>query len=363
MDIGSGSGSVLDLGALLADRMLTIAGADDIRDCASRVSSSTGGLVVTGDKQPVGLPGLAASYPGLPLFREPVAPSQYTATTEAPFDLSAPDELFGLDLNEVLDGQRAGGATGAITPTGYIPAGAADTMKTVVEVANSLDRTDVLVWLPCHWTWAREPQVTQLIAIARRSRHPIALSLANPTDPLDNKGVPAGLRRAIAEVPRLVPWRIDLAGIDALVQGATATAIGLLPSTRHITEPGKSGFASKPGEKAPHIFMSDLLRFVKTSRMRDDWFASIPAPDCDCAICNGQPIDRFDGSNGSRLLGHLHNVVRLTELHTELLDSGPTRQTWWRERLQDAQAAHQALEGRVSTKVKFPDVLDFWSKN
>jgi hypothetical protein len=52
--------------------------------------------------------------------RSLVAPTQYTATAEAPFDLSVPDTLFGLNLNEILDGQRAGGATGAITPTGYI---------------------------------------------------------------------------------------------------------------------------------------------------------------------------------------------------------------------------------------------------
>jgi hypothetical protein len=362
-DIGTGRGAVLDIGALLADRMLTITGADDVHACAPRVSRAAGGLVITGDKKPVQLTALASVFPGLPLFREPVAPSQYTATAAAPFDLSDPGELFGLTLDQVLDGQRAGGASGAITPTGFIPPGDADPMKAAVEAANLLDREDAVLWMPCHYRWACEPGVAQLIAIARRSRHPVALSLSDPKNPLDHKGVPLGLRRVVAEVPGLIPWRIDLAGIDALAHGARATAIGILPSTRHITEPGTRGYASKPGEKAPHIFLTDMLRFVRADRMRDDWFASTPAPTCDCAVCAGQPVDRFDRTDRSRLAGHLHNVVELTDLHARLLQAGQSRRLWWRDRLDDARAAHQELEGRVSTRVQFPAVLDVWSKN
>jgi hypothetical protein len=363
MDRRAPRDSVLDIGTLLTDRMLTIARAGDITACGRHVNVLTGGLVISGDKQPVSLHSLAGAYPGLPLLREPAAPMVHVATATDPFHLSVPGELFALTLSGVLDGQRASGASGALTPTGFIGPDAEPAMIAAVTAANRLERDDVLVWLPCHWRWVTEPRLTRLIAVARTSRHPVALSLSDPMNPLEHPEVPLGLRRAVAEIPRLVLWRVDLAGIDALAHGATAAAIGIVPSLRHLTEPGSTGFASTPGQRSPHVFLPDLLRFVRAHKMQDDWYASIPAPTCPCPICAGAAVDRFDGTSASRLLGHLHNVVQLTYLHSDLLGSGRGRRQWWHERLDDARTAHHHLAGLVSTPVPFPKVLNIWSKN
>ncbi len=355
--------AVLGVGALLTDRMLTVAGGDIASACAAHIDPAVGGLVITGDKTSVALTALAHAYPALPLFREPVSASRHCATADAPFDVCDAGQLFALSLDDILDGQRAGGAHAAMTPTGFMSAGAEAAMKSAVETANLLDRDDTILWLPCHYEWGREPGVSRFIAIAGRSRHPIAWSLAAGQDPLAYAGVAQGVRRAVAAVPGVTLWRTDLAGIDALAHGAACAAIGVLPSTRHLTEPGVGGRAGKPGQRTPHILLSDLLRFVRADRMRDDWFASSPAPTCACTICAGQALDRFDGTERSRLDGHLHNLIALSDLHAQLLQANGSRTRWWHDRLDDARVAHQTLAGAVGTMVAFPRVLDRWSNH
>jgi hypothetical protein len=351
---------VADVGSLMADRLLTISGSEAAA-AAPLMDPARGGLVLVG-KKPAPLAQLTAAYPEVLLMREPTS-ARTVATPEAPFDLPPDDGLLAApDLSGILDGQREAGAAAAITPTRYFPSDSGAAMEAAVRVANSLYRRDMLLWIPCEWKWAGEARVARLIAILRRSRHPVALSLADRQDPLAHKGVPAGLRRIAQQVDGLVLWRTDLAGIDAMVHGASAMAVGVLPSQRHLTEAGGAAFAARPDDKTPHVFVRHLLRYVQARKMQERWFASIPAPVCECRICSGRPLDRFTGSPEDRTAAHLHNVAELMTLHGELLASGIARRSWWREQLDDARAAHQALAGRTSTDVPFPPTLNSWAK-
>jgi hypothetical protein len=393
-NIGMPGTRVLDVESLLRDRLLTVANAADAQACASSVDTATGGLVISGAKSPTSTstdrrairsagrkpahraaPGsgsrrvtfstLAAAFPGMPLFREPSSAATHLATAAQPFLLGEPDALVPLTLSEILDNQIAGGASGALTPTGFIPAGDADAMKAAVHIANGLDRRDTLLWMPAWYTWAREPDVSQFIAIARRSAHPIALTLGDAGDPLKHPGVPEGLRRIVAEVPRLVVWRTDLAGIDGLVHGALAAAVGVTAGLRHTTEPGKNGFSPNPADRTPRVLLDHMLRFVTARKMQEEWFASTPAPSCDCDVCGGHQLDRFTSVPADHIEAYRHNIVRLTAMHTDLLacgTSGLARKDWWREWLEDARAAHTELEGQISSKVPFPAVLESWSR-
>jgi hypothetical protein len=263
-------------------------------------------------------------------------------------------------LGDVLDAQREAGAALAVTPTGYIDTADSDAAKAVVEVANHLDRDDVLLLLPCHWTWAREPNVSQLVAIAGRSKHPVAIALADDGDPLAHTGVPNGIRRLASETPWMMPWRTDLAAFDAFAHGARAAAVGLLPSQRHAVKPGQRGRAIDPSNRTPNVLVPELLRYVRARYMHDEWFASARPWTCSCPICRGRAVDRFSGSDADRLQAHIHNLVGLGAMHLDMRSGGPSAALWWKDRLHDARIAHERLEAHTSTKAKMPPVLEAW---
>jgi hypothetical protein len=216
-------GAAVSAPALLKDRLLTVAGSD-AELVVQGVDASRGGLVVSGASSLAAVQRLRAGFPDLVLIPEPDAHTRRSATPEAPFGLPQADGLFGVGLGEALDAQRAAGASVALTPTQFITAGDAPSLKAAVQTANRLDRQDALLLLPVAWPWVRDPDVRQLVAAMLRSRHPVALALGADADPLDHKGVPDGLRRLAGDVAHLVLWRTDLTAFDALSRGALSAA-------------------------------------------------------------------------------------------------------------------------------------------
>jgi hypothetical protein len=145
--------------------------------------------------------------------------------------------------------------------------------------------------------------------------------------------------------------------------GARAAAIGQLPSLRRLAFPDTKGFSSDKTDLSPHVLLSHLLRYARSSRMQQDWFASARPDTCPCPHCDGCGIDRFTSSDEQRLEAHLHNLHQTTALRREI-DGLTTGQitAWWRQRLRDAEYQHQALTGRIGVEVKpTPDVAE-WAR-
>jgi hypothetical protein len=353
--------SRLSVRQALRDRCLTVASGDDGASLARYLDPARGGLVVSSTKGISGARALHAALPGLVLAADPKERDEQAATVEAPIALP-PGDMFGeTTLDEVINGQFASGADIGVIPGRYVHAEDSDSLRALIEMANALDRDDVILRVPCAYPWARPESTPQLITLFSRSRHPVALSLGDRADPLEQKGVPAGLRTIVDSYPGLIIWKTDLAGLDAIARGALAAAIGILPSLRHACPPGGPGRAIDKTDKTPRIFLPRLLRYVRGSYLHDEWFASVEPWTCDCIICDGRAIDRFTGSKDDLLQASRHNAIAITELHRELTaEAAGYRQDLWREKLQDAELAHRELSHYIERDVPFHKVLQFW---
>lgn len=353
----------LSLNLALRDRCLTVASSESATQLAARLDLQHGGLVVSSTQPSKVVHSARVGFPRMVIAIDPRAAEEVPATIDMPVDLLEADD--GLipppSLAQLIDGQRDMGADFGVIPGRFIKSEDSHSLRALMTKANGLDRNDVIVRVPVAYTWLRPTNVSQLIAILATSRHPVALSLGDRADPLDNPGVPEGLRTVIAALPNLTVWKTDLAGIDALACGALATAVGVSTSLRHTCPPGRPGKAINKNDKSPRVFLPKLLRYVRASHLHDEWFASVPAWTCDCVICGGEPVDRFTGANDDFILASLHNTVAITALHRELIAlPGAHRKVLWHQRLEEAQAAHVELSVYIQRKVQFPGVLQYW---
>jgi hypothetical protein len=345
----------------LRDRCLTVANADDGASLVRYLDPACGGLVVSSAKGISGARAIHAALPGLVLAADPREREEQAATVEAPIVLP-PGGMFGEPtLDEVISGQFTSGADIGVIPGRYVHAEDSDSLRALIDMANALDRDDVILRVPCAYPWARPESAPQLVALFRRSRHPVALSLGDRADPLEQRGVPAGLHMVIDSLPGLIIWKTDLAGLDAVARGALAAAIGIVPSLRHACPPGGPGRAIDKTDRTPRVFLPSLLRYVRASYLHDEWFASVEPWSCDCTICGGKAVDRFTGSKDDMLQAIMHNTVTITNLHRELITQPVGyRLDLWREKLQDAELAHRELSHYIERDVPFHKVLQFW---
>ena len=346
--------------ALLQGRLLTLTSADAPL-LAPFLNVETGGMILTGTSGYEELKPLQRQNPGLLLAMEPISVTKYTATFDKPFRLST-DGLFDQTLAEFLEGQASAGAAITVTPTGYFPAGDADPLKEAVKQANIHGRDDTVLIMPVHPRWLKSEGVGQLIAIARTSIHPVALVVCNSySDPLDEKGVPAGYRRFFAEVPAAIAWRTDMAGFEAMSQGALAAAIGELPSQRRGIVPGLGPRSSDKSDRSPHVLLPGMLRYARTSAMTRNWFASTAAPCCDCIHCGGRTWDSFTGSPEDKLAAHRHNLGIATSMFNDMVSlTAESPKAWWRRQLSQAEIEHEALSASTSVKIGLPGPMKAW---
>jgi len=344
----------------LRDKVLTVTGGDAAH-VAPLVDTATGGLVLTGAHANHAVRELRKMHPNLLLLAEPDAATRYVATASNPFLLNQ-DGLFSETLTGVLEGQRLSGADLTVTPTGFIEAGDYAALKAAVEAANNVDRDDLVALLPVSYHWMADPHVRQLIAVATRSRHMVAIALGDSGgDPLSHRGVAAGYHRFFSEVPLAMAWRTDIAGFAAMAAGAASAAIGELPSLRRLAPPRHQSMSSDKRDQTPHVLIAELLRYSRTSVMQINWFASVNPYPCDCSFCIGRAVDRFSGSAEDRLAAHLHNTAVVTELATGITSlAAVARAGWWEAKVRGATYAHDRLASYTSVSVDMPANLKAW---
>jgi hypothetical protein len=346
---------------LLQNRVLLMASTPTDDDVAA-IDPRHGGLVVRGGHAASTVASVRNAHPTMTLLIEPESASTYQATADEPF-LPADEGLFPLSLADSLAGQRQAGASLVITPSGQVDAGDAPALKAIVNQANALDDADLLTLVPVSDRWLTPPDIDQLVAVLKRSRHPVLLGLVNSTDdPLIRQGAVDGYARLASEVPGIVMWRTDLSGLGALAHGAVAAVIGQRPSQRRYAKVGVTSRSSKLADRTPHVLLPELLRYSRAQQMRTEWFATSPSLNCTCTYCHGRDLDRFDKSPEAHAAAYLHNLRALNALVDGCL-SAASRREWWTQLLRDAQSAHLELGNRINRIVPEPLSMKRWLRH
>lgn len=347
-----------DAAQAMRDRFLIITNsADD--DVIDQTKGQDTGLVITGKNWMNAVAQARAADSGLLLLVDPSSASEYIATADNPFYLKQ-DTLYPMTLGQYLQGLRDRGVTLPMTPSRQVRAQNSAALKAIIGQANAIADRDVITLIPIVARWLRAPWISQLIAVLKTSRHPVALGLVDGRQtPLNSKAAMQGYQRLAQEVPHIIMWRTDLSGIGAVCHGASACAIGLIPSHRRYSEAGKKGHAQRPADKSPHMLLPQLLRFARSRYMTDRWFASTLPLTCDCVSCRGRAVDRLYDSPEDKHAAKLHNIAVLKALAFECINSD-YRRAWWNSRLRQAQAETVTLSRRTSTDINLPNDMGIW---
>ncbi|MFB4427076.1 hypothetical protein C5F59_039160 [Streptomyces sp. QL37] len=327
------------------------------------IDEGRGGLVLCGDGAVNKALELRKERFTAPLLVDPGVYTSQVATEEAPFPRTEEEGFsFGdpqLDdpLRMSVNRQRAAGVTAAITPTGYIQAEDSDSLLAAARQVEALADPSLIFAAPVDVGWLQEgDSVRQLIGALNLTKGPKALMLGGQMDPLGRFPQAVGnLRRVLASVPGAALMRTDLAVFGALAHGASFGSYGTTGSVRHIVPPGQPTQSSRAIVRAPHVLMPELMGFFLGSKIAKA-FAAADRPRCNCAICDGEGLDRFT----SMLSEHqrqaaAHNVAIMGAwLHAVMAaPPGHGRQKRWHDMCRNAVEHYPALNASIDQKGAF----------
>ena len=350
---------------ILANRVLVHARPRGITGLIQAVDQRRSGIILCGDEPKRGLKRCRdAGFKGV-LAIDPRGYEDGPATPEVPFTLSPDDQLFEPSLGQVLDDQRAAGADVAFTPTRFIEAGDADSLKAAARTAAALDRDDTIFSVPIHIAWLNSTYISQLIAVLARVPLPKGIFLGAQLDPLDNvKEAVASVRRLCAEGGSVAVLRTDFEGFDASAHGAFSASIGTGGTLRHIIPPNETARSIVTKDQSPSVLVPDLIHYFKGTTLAKR-YANAPAPACPCAVCNGRRIDTFLG-RGDSTAAHLHNIRLWMEWLPDLLgnETIADRAQWWQGRCEAAVTNHDIYNAQLGLRNAFkpPRALTIWAE-
>lgn len=329
-----------------------------------------GGLVLSGAR-PVRAARRCRDEGGFtgPILYDLAAAETGIADRDEPFDGTG-DGLLEIPLEQRLQGQLDAGADAALTPTRYLRAGDLGAVEAAIRGVLRLGRDDVILSLPLDAGWLAPGLIDTLIGLLADVPIPKAVMTGGRPDPPQRvmDGV-LGLRRLVTEVPDVALFRTDLAGLDAVAQGAPAASIGTSDALRRILPPGTaSGYGRRRGEadddRSPRVLVPDLLAYVRGGLLAER-FGDRPAPICRCAWCGGRSITGFLRQEDWKD-ARLHGVAVWSGWAREILypDSAEGRRRYWRRLCRDAIAAHARYNARIrSPEPAFvpPEPLWVWA--
>ncbi|TQM83046.1 hypothetical protein FHX81_5459 [Saccharothrix saharensis] len=347
----------------LTDRVLVHASWDAGRQLVDLLPTASSGLMLSGAEAATGVKVLSRRGHAGSRLIDPEGYRLAAATTDAPFVLQDGDGLFDMTLDMALDGQRDAGATAAITPTGFLPAGNADPLKKAADLVADLDRDDVILAMPLDIAWFNKEHFPQLLAISRQLVVPKLVFLGGQFDPMGRyKSGVANLRRLVSEAPYIGVARTDLNAFDAMTHGAFVASIGTGGSRRHVVPFGQMPISSKK-DYSPSVLVPGLMSFYKGSVLAER-FANAEPPKCFCPSCNGRALDTFLSRDHSAA-AHAHGVHTwnswISEMHQQRTLA--ERADWWQQRSVEAVAYCDVLNVRIEQEGAFeaPGPLKAWA--
>lgn len=284
-----------------------------------------------------------------PVVFDPEGYRYHSATIEAPFRIS--DEgLFPDTLDENLSSQRALGVDVAQTPTGLIGIDNIDALESAVEQANRLRRDDFMFTAPLDAAVLDDADLTaRTWSILNGVKAPVALVLASQFDPFDTNAESriTAVRSFAAGPAAVAAFRTDFNAFDLLSHGSFTGAIGTGGSMRHGNGPGEQSFSADPTDQSPSVLYERLGSWWRGSKIARV-HGRHPAPVCNCAVCNGQRLNRFLTRSDSND-AHSHSV-RIWQQWVELLigqASIADRATFWKTFCQGRIDEHKMLSEQL----------------
>lgn len=355
---------------LLTDRVLVHACFDTGYKLLDLLPQDVSGLVLSGKKACRGIKQLRRNrYEGV-LVADPEGYTQANATEDDPFVLPN-DGLFPLSLNDVLQAQLDAGATVAMTPTGYLPAGEAGPLKAAADIVKRLKRNDFLFSVPIGVAWLTNEHYPQLRAILSDVKAPKVVLVGGQFDPFDrNKDAVANLRRLVAEAGHVAVFRTDLAAFDVMSHGAFAASIGTGGNLRHVVPYGQIRRASKKKDdeepdRSPSVLFPKLMSFHKGSLLQHRFSNVAQPPKCKCGSCRGRSLDTFLDKVDS-MDAHAHGVHIWNRWSDEMRSNRTLgeRAQWWKELCRNAVDHCTTVNVEIKQEGAFnaPSTLKVWAK-
>ncbi len=285
---------------LLAGRILAHARPVDSAELPRLIDDGASGLVLAGAGARAAARQCREHGYGGVLLIDPAAYENHAATADEPFQRPAAD-LFGTSLRELVADQFAVGADAALTPTGWIRAGDAATVRSLAEQVASLGRDDVVASVPLDSGWLEAGLADMAVDLITRIKAPKAVFIEGQFNPPER--VAGGVaHRAFYGKPK---------------QG-------------------------QPADRSPSVLAADLVRFVRGSTLAEH-FGETPAPFCSCAVCGQRRITSFVRED-DRKAARLHGVAVWTEWLSGLTGqvSPRDRQRYWRNVCRHGITMHEA---------------------
>ncbi|MFI6576375.1 hypothetical protein ACIBFB_11270 [Nocardiopsis sp. NPDC050513] len=341
-----------------------------------RVSAAASGVVFSGRKAASRLSDFRRIHGhDCPTVLDPTRYEDHIATPDAPFTLDGLGVLGEPSLEEALALLTCSPATLVLTPSGFFRADA-DGETAIKEAARRIDDLDtgnVVLALPLEAAWlAGDP--TPLVEILRRTRTPKALILGGKGNPVSSVAKAEALRTIVSHCPDTALLRSDLAGVDAMVHGASFSSIGDTSSTRYTPLPWGRPWSPKPKDSSPNVLNPHLLDWMRGSGLAE--YADHELLWCACAFCTGWAADR-NRQPPVRSLGELHdpadepdarahNMAVWSELWAYLAHDGSRTgaRNRWTRLCSDAVDRHREYDGRLGTRFtrfRAPSVLRHWA--
>jgi hypothetical protein len=358
--------------AALADRVLVYLRPDKVSTVLPYLDTGRSGMIMAGANPAAGMKVLKDARAGFPRLIDPACYEDYTATVQVPFRLPA-GELYQPTLEEVLDRQIRAGVTVALTPTGYIPAGATHVLKAAVRQFRQLERDDALFVAPLDVSLLGGPYIRRTAAILADVGRPVALVLGRQFDPLEQSKEIIPNLRALAGDVQLIPIRTDFNAFDLVAHGALAAAIGTGGKLRHTVDPTERPMSyrprkGQPPDQSPSVLVPELACWLRGSTI-DNLYGARPtlAPRCDCPRCNGRRLTGFlRREHQDDAIAHA--VAVWSRWAADLLDQDTVRgrAEYWRNLCRGAVGAHKVISQQLgldeSEYLKPQEPLNVWAQ-
>lgn len=360
------SGACADPFAPLRGRMLVQAGPEWAERVRAAVPSRHSGLLISGRTASRkagllsrdGFEGTLLADPGLYTARHATADEPFLTESQGSIFSALEDSPLSI-LRDELETQLARGASFALSPTGYIDQEDTGSLQAAARMITELNDSRMIFVVPLSVAWLAEDRIDRTIEILGNVPGIKALVLGGQMDPLRSRSV-ASLCRLLAEIPDTALLRTDIAAVGALAHNALFTAFGAISSHRHLVPPAQKAARGKftGGPTSPHVLYPELMSFYLGTTIANR-HADGSAPDCYCAVCEGQPLDRFTTkAGGLERVAVAHNIAIMSAWH-QALSSAPDqpdpRESW---RRQCATAADKTVQLntalRLTTRKAFP---------
>ncbi|WP_446044712.1 hypothetical protein [Streptomyces olivaceus] len=328
--------------AAVAGRVLLQVGSRREARIRPWIDAAASGLVLTGKGALAKAVRLREAGFAAPLLVDEARYQAEYATVQAPFPglEDGPASLFGNQLEELMTAQLAF-ADAALTPTGYVAAGAAAALEAAAAQVRRLGDPRVVFCAPVDAGWLYPGALEQLAEVLRSVPGPVAVLVGGRPEP---QAAAAGLARLLQLVPGAGALRGGMGAFGVLGLGAGFSAFGVDSSMRQVLPPDAQS-RSGGGPGSPSVLFAELMNFYLGLTLAGRFNGQAPPCMCDC--CQGEPLDRFlDMSQQVPAAGHNACVLTGWARQSHALDA-LDRGAWWRSMCRSALERYPLWSQRI----------------